>query len=57
MDTETADAVKKLNLRLDTFERNMDLCVNYCREMAKVNLSVEAIARIEGELTNGHGEQ
>ena len=47
--------------RLETIERqvrnqglNIDLVLNYCRELARSQLSAERIADIERELGNGH---
>lgn len=47
--------------RLDALEKNqkvmsanIDLVLNYCRELAKAQLSAERIQQIERELGNGH---
>lgn len=40
--------------RLHALDLNVALAVNYCREMAKVHLSAEAIHAIESSLSNGH---
>jgi hypothetical protein len=53
----TDEKIETIENRLERIERNLDLCVNYCREVAKVHLSAETIVRIEAELGNGHGAE
>jgi hypothetical protein len=52
---------KTIEERLDAIERqvrnqglNIDLVLNYARELARSQLSAERIADIERELGNGH---
>lgn len=57
---ETMNEIERfenIESRLERIEKNLDLCVNYCREVAKVHLSAETIVRIEAELGNGHGAE
>lgn len=39
--------------RLSALEQDLALCVYYCRELARVHLSAEAIARIEASIRRG----
>lgn len=54
---EIEQRIERIESRLDRIEQNLDLCVNYCREVAKVHLSAETIVRIEAELGNGHDSE
>lgn len=49
--------LENIESRLERMEANLDLCVNYCREVARVHLSAETIVRIEAELGNGHDSE
>ena len=55
-------ADRTIRQRLEALEQaqkvtnaNVDLVVNYCREIAKVHLTPERIAEIERTLPNGPG--
>jgi hypothetical protein len=54
---EIEQRIEQIESRLDRIEKNLDLCVNYCREVARVHLSAETIVRIEAELGNGHDSE
>jgi len=49
--------LENIESRLERMEANLDLCVNYCREVPRVHLSAETIVRIEAELGNGHDSE
>ena len=39
--------------RMANLERNLDLCLNYVRELAQLWLTVDRIRKIESEFTDG----
>ena len=48
---ERLDAIER---RLQAMSANIDLCVNYVRELARAQLSTERIREIESELGSEH---
>jgi hypothetical protein len=57
MDPELKAEFAALNRRLNEQASNIDLCINFVREMAKAHLTAETIRRIDYRLTsNGHAE-